>query len=132
VILSADRIVSAAPPDEASALPQADPGPDATSVPEVIPVEPAAGVPKRDGVNQSDNVVPLDDLIAAVYSPKCRVRNVQHLVNVDEVELRRCLEWLNAEGGVSPDMPVGFFAGCIRMARDKLTGYSRRRGTGPY
>jgi hypothetical protein len=127
VIVSGDRIVSTVPPDvEVNSMPKAAAGPDETPPPEAISaglVGPSATVSECGGVSTSTNhVVPLDDLIAAVYSPKCRARDVRPWLDVDEAELRICLEWLLAEGGVSPDMPAGFFAGCIRMAQEKLTG----------
>jgi hypothetical protein len=65
---------------------------------------------------------PLDDLIAAAYSDRCRLADVRAHVAVTDIELRACLEQLMAQGGVAPEMPVGFFAALIRKVRHEIYG----------
>lgn len=75
--------------------------------------------PKSPSVSE---LKPLDDLIAAAYSDRCRLADVRaHVVGTD-IELRACLERLMAQGGVSPEMPVGFFAAIIRKVLHEIYG----------
>ena len=65
---------------------------------------------------------PLDDLIAAAYSDRYRPADVRAHVALTDMELRACLERLMAQGGVSPEMPVGFFAAIIRKVHHEIYG----------
>jgi hypothetical protein len=65
---------------------------------------------------------PLDDLIAAAYSDRYHPADVRAHVAVTDIELRACLEQLMAQGGVAPEMPVGFFAAIIRKVRHEIYG----------
>lgn len=65
---------------------------------------------------------PLDDLIAAAYSDRYHPADVRAHVAVTDIELRACLEQLMAQGGVAPEMPVGFFAAMIRKVRHEIYG----------
>jgi hypothetical protein len=123
VSVSDDRVVSAAPPDGvADCITRGSTKSDDAQLDAAISVGPSSAALEYDGVSRSESkAVPLDDLIATVYSAKCQVGDIQSLVDVNEVELRMCLEWLHSEGGVVADMPVGFFAGAIKMAIEKLT-----------
>jgi hypothetical protein len=62
----------------------------------------------------------LNDLIAAAYSEKYRLADVQSHVCV--TELRACLERLSAQGGESSEMPLGFFAAVIRKIWQEIYG----------
>lgn len=64
----------------------------------------------------------LDDLIAAAFSDRYCLRDVRTHIVVADVELRACLERLMAQGGVSPEMSVGFFAAVIRKVHHEIYG----------
>ncbi len=62
----------------------------------------------------------LDHLVAAVHSPRFQVAHLEPYIDLNEADLRECLEWVRSQGGVAPDMPITFLARVLVTARRKL------------
>jgi hypothetical protein len=63
---------------------------------------------------------PLNDLIAAVYAPKCKGEDLAKYVDWDEADLRATLNWMRVNSRVNPEMTINFFVAVLRRARSTM------------
>ena len=72
----------------------------------------------------------LDELIADVYTSKCKVDDLRCFIGFSEADLRSCLERVRAAGGISADMPVSFFAVVLKTIHRDLNSMQLPRNQG--
>ena len=88
-----------------------------------LEAEPPGTDPGRqvtESPNRMESPLALDELIAEVYSSKCHVADLEPYVDLTEADLRSCLEWIRAQGGVDSAMPTEFFAVVLQTAKRKM------------